>query len=94
MTQLGLAGPTDDDERRFWRRQFMPSTTHAQVVFDVLFGIVAPVLCFVFDPIVFQSGFGPALFPELGPFVYMVSAIEISVLILFVRWGRRLSPRR
>lgn len=93
MTQLGLAGPTDRDERTGWRHQFKPSTTHAQHFFDVLFGIVAPVLCFTFDPIVFQSDVGGALFSELGSFVYMVSAIEISVLILFIGCGRRLSPR-
>jgi len=69
----------------FLRRQFSPPTSYAQKVFDVLFGVVAPILCFVFDPIVFRSAyFGPALFPDYQAFAYLVSGIEIFVLIIWL----------
>jgi hypothetical protein len=69
----------------FWRRQFMPATTRAQRIFDVLFGVVAPVLCFAFDPIVFKAtDFGPALFPQYQPYAYMVSGLEILLLLIWI----------
>jgi hypothetical protein len=37
-------------------RQFLPSRTNGQLIFDMSFGVVAPIACFIFDPIVFQSG--------------------------------------
>jgi len=79
----------------FWRRQFMPATTRAQRIFDVLFGVVAPVLCFAFDPIVFKDNFGFAggLFPEYQSYAYMVSGVEILLLLIWLFCGRQLSPR-
>ena len=75
----------------FLRRQFLPTTTHAQKVFDVLFGIVAPILCFLFDPIVFKSaGFGGALVPDYQAFAYLASGVEILLLIIWLVWGRQL----
>ena len=43
--------------RRFLRRQFDDVPTQAQFNFDVAFGLIIPVLCFVSDPIVFRGGF-------------------------------------
>lgn len=75
----------------FLRRQFQPPTSRPQVIFDLLFGVVAPVLCFVFDPIVFKSWqFGPALFPRYQAFVYLVSGIEILFLIIWIACGEGL----
>ncbi len=77
----------------FFRRQFSPPTTRAQTVFDVLFGVVAPVVCFVFDPIVFRSGeFDTALFPGYQAFAYLVSGIEILFLTIWLIWGRNFQP--
>lgn len=76
----------------FWRRQFMPATTGAQRTFDVIFGLIAPVLCFAFDPIVFRDGFESALFPEYQPYAYMVSGLEISLLLTWMVCGRKLQP--
>src|SRR6059036_1217018 len=42
---------------RFWKRQFLGPATTPQIIFDVVFGIVGPVLCFVFDPVVFRGDF-------------------------------------
>src|SRR6266536_1392415 len=77
----------------FWRRQFMPTTTRAQIIFDLLFGIVSPVLCFVYDPIVFKSDFGDGLFVEYQSFAYIVSVVEILLLIMWLVCGRQLEPR-
>lgn len=72
----------------FWRRQFQPQRTNAQLTFDVTFGIVGPILCFVFDPIVFQSGFGgPPLFPDYQAFVYLISGFEILLLCFWLVMG-------
>jgi hypothetical protein len=79
MTTLGVGEESRLTERpRFWRRQLMAPKTHAQRIFDVLFGVVAPVLCFVFDPIVFKSDFDYALFSDYQAYAYMVSGIEYS----------------
>lgn len=96
MTKLEIAGdgrsaPKDG----FLRRQFQPPTTPAQTVFDVLFGVMAPILCFVFDPGILRSsdfgfGTGPGIFSEFQSFVYLVSGIEILLLIVWLTWGRQL----
>lgn len=94
MTTFELnRGERRPEERRgFFRRQLSPPTTRAQTVFDVLFGIVAPILCFVFDPIVFRGRFDDALLPQFQSLAYMVSAIEILVLIIWLVWGRSFRP--
>jgi hypothetical protein len=95
MTRLDLGGESHAAVTTgFWRRQFMPSTSRAQRIFDVLFGVVAPVLCFAFDPIVFKStGFGGGLVPEYQPYAYMVSGIEMLLLLIWIFCGRQLQPR-
>jgi hypothetical protein len=67
---------------RFWRRQFDDSTTRAQLRFDVIFGLVLPVLCFVFDPVVFRGGIvgGDGLYHRVRLFAYAASALEIATL--------------
>lgn len=42
----------------FLARQFELPTTGAQTLFDGVFGIALPLVCLVFDPIVFRSPFG------------------------------------
>lgn len=42
-------------EPSFWGRQFAPQPTAGQIIFDLGFGIVLPVVCLYFDPIVFQG---------------------------------------
>ena len=69
---------------RFWSRQFSNEVTTTQLIFDVVFGVVAPFLCFVFDPIVFNNGFGGTPFsPDLAPFkvlVYFFSGLLNAVI--------------
>jgi hypothetical protein len=65
----------------FWKRQFSPQTTQSQVIFDIVFGIVGPMLCFAFDPIVFRGGFGGGpLFADYKVYVYLFSGLQIMML--------------
>ncbi|HKS26700.1 MAG TPA: hypothetical protein VJS44_02720 [Pyrinomonadaceae bacterium] len=80
---------------RFWRRQFQPEATRGQTVFDVVFGIVLPILCFIFDPAIFRGNFfgGHALFERIQLPVYAMALIEISALTVWLCAGKRLAHR-
>jgi hypothetical protein len=74
----------------FLARQIRSSPSSAQLVFDVSFGVVAPVLCFLFHPIVFHSGLlGPPLFPSYQTFVYLFSGCQIFLLCFWLLRGPR-----
>ena len=95
MNQLGPGTVRTNDNfsarsEGFWRRQFEDAPTGSQVRFDVTFGIAAPVLCFIFDPIVFRGGFsGGGILQQFQFFAYAFSAIEIVALISWLLFGRR-----
>jgi hypothetical protein len=66
---------------RFWRRQFDDATTRAQFRFDIAFGLVIPVLCFVFDPVVFRGWIiGEGIYARIQFFAYASSAVELLTL--------------
>jgi len=71
---------------KFFRRQFSEYVTKKLFGFDVTFGIVLPILCFIFDPIFFHSWFSgiDALFGSFQLFAYAVGAIEIITLSLWL----------
>jgi hypothetical protein len=72
----------------FWKRQFRQTTTGPQLVFDLIFGVAAPIFCFVFDPVVFQGGLlGRPFLPEYQTFVYLLSGIEMVLLCLWLVMG-------
>lgn len=78
-----LPGP--EAKPGFWRRQFAAKLTTPRILFDVTFGAVAPILCFVFDPIVFRGGLGGApLFADYQAVVYLFSGAEILLLFLWL----------
>lgn len=86
-----------NDRGDFTCRQFQPPTTSAQLACDLLFGIVAPILCFVFDPGILRSSglalpFAPKqpFFPQFAAFVYIASGIEIMLLTAWLVCGRRM----
>jgi len=71
----------------FWKRQFAPVVTRPQIIFDVIFGVLGPILCFVFDPVVFRGWlFGP-LFPEYQTFAYLFSGLQITLLCFWLLTG-------
>lgn len=78
--------------KSFWKRQFQSETTKAQKSFDVIFGIILPALCFLFDPLIFRSShaFGETEFGAYKPFVYLFSYVSIMGLLAFKLWGARL----
>ncbi len=58
MQPLGLNNDEiekDAPGKGFWRRQFQKESTALQKNSDWFFGVILPVICFVFDPIVFKG---------------------------------------
>ncbi|HEX8130896.1 MAG TPA: hypothetical protein VF527_17480 [Pyrinomonadaceae bacterium] len=75
----------------FLRRQLQAEATLSQLIFDVTVGMILPVLCLVFDPLVFRSGglFGAPLFGGYQFFAYGLIAIEIVALGVWLAAGKR-----
>jgi hypothetical protein len=77
--------PLEEEKDRLWRRQFAPTITTRQIIFDISFGAVGPILCFVFDPIALRGGFmGPPLFSDYQAFTYLFSTAQIGVLSMWL----------
>ena len=87
LTEEHAAAERPRRQKHFWKRQFAPVRTQPQIIFDVMFGIVAPVLCLGFDPIVFRSWFSEALFPDYQTFAYLFSGLEILLLSFWLVTG-------
>ncbi len=63
------------------------------MIFDATFGVVAPLLCLIFDPIVFHGGFiGPPLYGQFRIYAYVTIFIEITALLVWLVGGR--TPQR
>ena len=77
-----VAVATRRQVRPFWRRQFAETATPTQRRFDIAFGFVMPVLCLVFDPIVFREWFShrPGLLGDWRLYAYTISALEMVAL--------------
>lgn len=73
--------PTHDKNKSaFWSRQFASTTTPGQIIFDVIFGIIAPILCIIADPVVFRGHIG--VLSSYVIIAYFLIAIEILALTL------------
>ena len=79
---------TETKKIGFWRRQFQENVTSNQKVFDWIFGIVLPVICFTFDPFVFSRNNTPL--GPIKPFAYLLSFASIMMMMAFLLWGRKL----
>jgi hypothetical protein len=68
--------------RCFWRSQFAEGATRAQRRFDITFGIILPVLCFVFDPVVFRGWYmgSGGVYGHFRSYAYTVGALEMVAL--------------
>lgn len=88
MSYTTLMSSDQKVKSRFWARQFSGKVTTTQLIFDVTVGVVAPFLCFVFDPIVFNDSFGgPPFIPALSHLkllVYSFSGLAIITLSLWL----------
>jgi hypothetical protein len=98
MDELSMAGARCVRPRGaqgFWQRQFDDAPTPAQRKFDVTFGILMPVLCFVCDPVVFRGWLmgGRGLYQQYQFYAYTVGALEMVALCAWLfaagRAGRR-----
>jgi hypothetical protein len=75
----------------FWRRQFQTEATKSQKKFDWAFGVILPVICFVFDPVVFKGGgFGVAFLGAFKPFAYLLSFVSVMAMSAWLIWGAKL----
>jgi hypothetical protein len=83
------------DTQGFWAYHFSCVNTKKRRVFDVLFGIIVPILCFVFDPMVFGSSGNPRLklryFSELKFLVYFFCALSIINLLVWLVFEKKLT---
>lgn len=78
-----------DRAKRFWQRA-TSEPSRGRIAFDIVVGIVAPILCFVFDPFVFRCpSYFLCLFPNLRPFAYVGSGVAMITLALWLILGRR-----
>ena len=63
------------------RRQFDASPTAEQRKFDIFFGVVLPLGCFILDPFVFRGdGFAGGMLQEYQLFTYSLAAFEMTLL--------------
>ncbi len=74
----------------FWRRQFQKESTSSQNSFDWAFGVFMPLICFLFDPIVFESSMGGSLLGKYKPFAYVLSFASLTAMSIFLVWGKEL----
>ena len=88
LTEQNVSAESIRTRTGFWRRQFAASVTRPQVIFDITFGVIGPILCFVFDPIVFRDGLGGApLLSDYRNFVYLFSGLQIASLCFWLLTG-------
>jgi hypothetical protein len=86
------------DREGFWRRQVSLSRTPAQVVFDVTFGVLMPIICFYLDPGIIgisisEMSWMPPVshdsFLRLNVLVYTLSGLAILTLSVWLTIGHR-----
>lgn len=78
-----MTGETSGFGNRFWWRQYHGPYTAAQRIFDSCFGVLAPVLCVVFDPAVFK-GMGSGFIGQFRLLSYIEIAIGVTALSYFL----------
>lgn len=75
----------------FWDRQFDSKATNPQKIFDWIFGILLPAICFFFDPIVFETqGLGGAFLGKYKPFAYVLCYFSLFAMSLWLSLGEKL----
>lgn len=92
MQELGLekefdAELTPEPNAGFWKRQFQQRSTVAQRKFDWLFGVFLPIVCFVFDPIVFTN---ETYLGDYKSFGYIFSFVSVMAMSAWLIWGAKL----
>ena len=93
MSRVLLAETAKRQKGRFWSRQFTLERTAAQDAFDVIFGILLPVLTLLADPIVFKGGIfgGEPVLGDYQLFAYLFIGLEIVFLLVWLILSRHLT---
>lgn len=84
-----LTGNAIEERAGFWGRQFGATQTPGQMVFDVVFGLLMPLICFYLDPGIVR-GARSAPFGEFSIFIYAFSGLAIIALFIWLAFGPRL----
>ena len=91
MIKLELNEEETEPRKGFWQRQFQTESTESQKTFDWLFGVILPVACFVFDPVVFKGdAWGAAYLGTYKPFAYTLSFVSVMAMSAWLIWGEKL----
>ena len=93
MTMSGTGTQVNERRPSFLARQFAIEPTKAQNNFDFAFGVFLPVVCFLFDPIVFKSASFPGeppVWDEYQFFAYSMSAVQIVAMLAWLLLRRYL----
>lgn len=91
MQTLELNEEVKKKSKGFWRRQFQTEATRAQKTFDWLFGVLLPIACFIFDPVVFKGNLlGEAYLGAYKPFAYTLSFVSVMAMAAWLIWGAKL----
>lgn len=96
MNEMNLEGVRASDSinrPRFWRRQFGEQATAKQKNFDIAFGLFLPVLCLLFDPIIFKGGLmgEGGMLGRFQFFAYVLAALGITALVVWLWRGRSMT---
>lgn len=73
---------------RGWKREVAPGVTLRRWIFDLLFGVVGPLLCLIFDPAVFKGEMG-GLMSLVRVFAYTSIGIGLVTLTIWLVFGTR-----
>jgi hypothetical protein len=87
-TENHLDNPTPPKKEGFWKRQFSPTVTRRQRIFDMIVGAIIPILLLIFDPVVFRSqgciGYGGPALANVAIFSYLGVGIGIAALLIWL----------
>jgi hypothetical protein len=73
----------------FWKRQFAPEMTGPQILFDVVAGILLPIVCMVLDPFIFRVGLGGgAMFGSYAIAARLMIGLSILGLSIWLAFRR------
>ena len=82
--------PLSTPKPGFWRRQFGTEVTVGQRKFDWMLGVFLPLVCFLFDPIVFRAIAGQPVLGKLRLGAYVLAFVSIMGMTAWLLWGERL----
>src|SRR5689334_18737368 len=86
MSGGSLETPTPPVKERFWKRQYSTTITRPQIIFDLIFGAVIPIILLIVDPAIFRSTaacFGPLL-ADYALFVYLAVGLGVLTLVIWL----------